>query len=80
VARIEKAIALGKQLQLGLALDQGQEVYFNCLQQYIVPHCLVDDSTTGNIPQQSSCRWNLTQIKPLLKLGQSLAIDVSCWL
>ncbi|MEN9520683.1 MAG: hypothetical protein RLZZ381_3271 [Cyanobacteriota bacterium] len=76
VTRIKTAIALGQQLRLGLALDQAQEVYLSCLQQYIVPNCLLDSTR----PNYNSCRWDITQIKPLLKLGQSLAIDVSCWL
>ena len=75
VIRIEQAIALGQQFRLGLALDKAQEMYLNCLNQYILPNCLTDNATGGY-----SCRWNITQIKPLLKLGQSLAIDVSTWL
>lgn len=76
VSRIQQAIALGEQLRLGLALDQAQEVYFNCLQQYILPNCLIDSTS----PDHRSCRWNIAQIKPLLKLGQNLAIDVSSWI
>lgn len=76
VARIETAIALGERLRLGLALDKAQEIYFNCLHQYILPNCTLDPSS----PNLNNCRWNMTQIKPLLKLGQSLAIDVSSWL
>lgn len=76
VARIEKAIALGNKLSLGLMLDKGQEIFFNCLHQYILPNCLIDPSS----PDLHSCRWDIPQIKPLLKLGKSLAIDVSCWL
>jgi alpha-amylase/alpha-mannosidase (GH57 family) len=76
VLRLETAIALGQQLNLGLALDRAQEIYFNCLHQHIVPNCLI----TSNSPDHNSCPWNITQIKPLLKLGQNLAIDVSCWL
>ncbi len=76
VARIEAAIALGEQLRLGLALDQSQEVYFNCLHQYMLPNCLIDSTS----PDHNSCRWNITQMKPLLKLGRRLAIDVSTWL
>ena len=74
VIRLETAIALGDRLHLGLALDRAQEVYFNCLHQRIVPECII--SANG----RNSCRWDITQIKPLLKLGQTLAIDVSCWL
>jgi alpha-amylase/alpha-mannosidase (GH57 family) len=76
IARIETAIALGEQLHLGLALDRAQEVYFNCLHQSILPNCLVTPSS----PTNHSCRWDITQIKPLLQLGQKLAIDVSFWL
>ena len=75
-ARIQTAIALGEQLRLGLALDKAQEIYFNCLQQYILPHCLLDSNSSNH----DNCRWNITEIKPLLKLGQSLAIDVSTWI
>ncbi|MEO1006014.1 MAG: DUF3536 domain-containing protein [Cyanobacteria bacterium J06638_38] len=76
VKRIQTAIALGEQLSLGLKLDQAQEVYFSCLHQYILPNCLIDSTS----PDHNSCRWNITEIKPLLKLGQSLAIDVSSWM
>ena len=76
IARIEKAIALGKQLRLGLALDKAQELYFDCLNQYILPNCPIDNTTSS----RHSCRWNITQMKPLLELGQNLAIDVSSWL
>ena len=75
VARIEQAIALGKQFKLGLMLDRAQEIFFNCLHQDILPNLIDPDRLDLH-----SCRWNITQIKPLLKLGQSLAIDVSCWL
>ena len=74
VRRIETAIALGERLNLGLALDRPQEMYFNALHQHIVPDCLVSHESNNN------CPWNIMQIEPLLKLGQTLAIDVRCWL
>lgn len=73
VNRLETLIDLGYQLNLGLSLDRPQEVYFRCLHQKIVPECYQDNSVT-------SCPWDLSQIRPLLKLGQKLAIDVSAWL
>ena len=75
VARIKTAIAIGEEFNLGLALDRAQEVYYNCLHQRIVPDCLIGQNSARN-----SCRWAITQIKPLLKLGQKLAIDVGAWL
>ena len=76
VARIARAIEVGDRLKLGLAVYEAQEIYFNRLHQYILPNCLIDPTN----PNSTSCRWDVSQIKPLLKLGQSLAIDVSCWL
>ena len=73
VNRIETLIDLGYELHLGLLLDRAQEVYFRCLHQKIVPECYKDNSVT-------SCPWDLSQIRPLLKLGQKLGIDVSNWL
>ena len=74
VCRVENAIALGQRLDLGLALDRAQEMYFDCLHRHIVPDCLVSHESPNN------CPWNIMQIEPLLKLGQTLAIDVRCWL
>ena len=73
VNRLDIIIDLGYQLNLGLFLDRAQEVYFRCLHQKIIPDCFEDNSAT-------SCRWDLSQIRPLLKLGQKLAIDVRAWL
>ena len=73
VNRLEKIIELGYKLNLGLSLDRAQEVYFCCLHQKIIPECFEDNSAT-------SCPWELSQIRPLLKLGQKLAIDVRAWL
>ncbi|MGK7950058.1 MAG: DUF3536 domain-containing protein [Xenococcaceae cyanobacterium] len=73
VNRLEKIIDLGYKLNLGLSLDRAQEVYFRCLHQKIIPECFEDNSAT-------SCPWELSQIRPLLKLGQKLAIDVRAWL
>ena len=75
VARLESAIAIGEELNLGLSLDRAQEVYHSCLHQRIVPDCLISQDSERN-----SCRWEIRQIKPLLSLGQKLEIDVSPWL
>ena len=71
VQRLSTIIEIGKQLHLGLYLGRAQEVYLSCLEQQIVPDCIISNNT---------CRWNISQIKPLLKLGSSLDIDVSNWL
>ncbi|MDJ0571511.1 MAG: DUF3536 domain-containing protein [Pleurocapsa sp. MO_192.B19] len=82
IARLETAIALGDRLHLGLALDRPQEIYFNCLNRRIIPDCLASQSNQDSKSNAdlNNCRWNIAQIKPLLRLGQKLAIDVSCWL
>lgn len=75
ITRLETAIALGEQLNLGLAIDRAQELYFNCLRQRIVPDCIATPTSL----EQNSCPWDITQINTLLQLGQTLAIDVSCY-
>jgi alpha-amylase/alpha-mannosidase (GH57 family) len=77
--RLTKMIDVGNQLHLGLFLDRAQEIYYHCLQQRIVPECLVSPLSEQQMTTYS-CRWNLVQIKPLLKLGQKLGVDVSIWL
>lgn len=74
IARLDRAIAVGEQLRLGLSLDRAQETYYSCFHQRIVPNCFV--SSHG----ENTCRWELSKIEPLLRLGQRLAIDVSRWL
>ena len=78
VARLEQAIALGEELHLGLSLDRAQELYYNCLEQRIIPSCF--GTSANSEPNNYSCPWEVGQLKPLLKLGQKLAIDVSVWL
>ncbi|MBR8827134.1 MAG: DUF3536 domain-containing protein [Gomphosphaeria aponina SAG 52.96 = DSM 107014] len=75
VQRLEQIINVGNNLNLGLSLDRAQEMYYKCLHNRIVPDCL---EVNGN--GHCVCRWDLTQIRPLLKLGQKLAVDVSPWL
>ncbi|NJK76829.1 MAG: DUF3536 domain-containing protein [Microcoleus sp. SU_5_6] len=96
ISKIERSIAAGEKLGLGLCLDKSQELYFNALYSQIVPLCLgwlqrqagggessiegedfanqiagLDDSQADN---------ELSAIRQLLELGQTLAVDVECWL
>jgi alpha-amylase/alpha-mannosidase (GH57 family) len=77
VQRLETAIDVGKELHLGLFLDRAQEIYYHYLHQHIVPDCFSEQLQNGST---NGCRWDLRQIKPLLRLGQKLAIDVRTWL
>jgi alpha-amylase/alpha-mannosidase (GH57 family) len=78
--RLIQMIDLGNHLHLGLFLDRAQEIYYYCLKQRIIPECLVCFSKEPELTTNYSCRWDIGQMKPLLKLGQKLAIDVSTWL
>lgn len=96
IRKIERSIAAGEKLGLGLCLDKSQELYFDALYSQIVPLCLgwlqrqagggessiegedfanqiagLDDSQADN---------ELSAIRQLLELGQTLAVDVECWL
>ena len=89
---IERLIAVGDRLSLGLCLDKSQELYFDSLYSQIVPLCLgwlqrQAASTSDNKAYpvtldiaSSDGGWQLPSIRQLLELGQTLAVDVECWL
>ena len=92
IRTIERLIAVGDRLSLGLCLDRSQELYFNSLYSQIVPLCLgwlqlqevsAGDSVVAAVAlgiAGSGAGWDLSSIRQLLELGQTLAVDVECWL
>jgi alpha-amylase/alpha-mannosidase (GH57 family) len=93
ISNIERLIAVGNRLNLGLCLDRSQELYFDSLYTQIVPLCLgwlqreagstiesaiVDPAVLDVVEADSG--WDLPVIRQLLELGQTLAVDVECWL
>lgn len=92
IRSIERLIAVGNRLGLGLCLDRSQELYFDSMHSQIVPLCLgwlqrQTGSTTksaidpvGLDMLDSDSGWELPVIRQLLELGQTLAVDVECWL
>ncbi len=92
IRTIERLIAVGDRLRLNLCLDRSQELYFNSLYSQIVPLCLgwlqrqaastVENSIdlVGLDVTSSDGGWDLPSIRQLLELGQTLAVDVECWL
>ena len=79
IQRIERTISVSDRLNLGLSLDRVQEVFCSCLHKYIVPQCILVD-VTWKPENEGICRWELTQIRPLLRLGKKLAVDVDVWM
>ena len=85
-------IAVGDRLSLGLCLDKSQELYFDSLHTQIVPLCLgwlqLQDASAGDTVVAavalgiagSGAGWDLSSIRQLLELGQTLAVDVEYWL
>lgn len=92
IRSIERLIAVGNRLGLGLCLDRSQELYFDSMHSQIVPLCLgwlqrQTGSTTKSAIDlvgldivDSDSGWELPVIRQLLELGQTLAVDVECWL
>ena len=76
IQRLERMIDVGYQLNIGISLDRAQEVFTNVFHKYILPHCLLVD-VTATSDNNLSCRWELTQMRPLLRLGQKLKVDVN---
>lgn len=92
IRTIERLIAVGDRLSLGLCLDKSQELYFDSLYSQIVPLCLGwlqrQDASSSETAvaavaweiARSGGGWELSSIRQLLELGQTLAVDVECWL
>ncbi len=92
IRSIERLIAVGNRLELGLCLDRSQELYFDSMYSQIVPLCLgwlqrqaapttesaIDLTELELVDSESG--WELPVIRQLLELGQTLAVDVECWL
>ncbi|MEP0920840.1 DUF3536 domain-containing protein [Leptolyngbya sp. ST-U4] len=70
---IDRLIALGTHFNLGLSLDRAQELYFRHLHGHILPDLT---GTSGDRPSEA---WTIAQLRPLLKLGETLAIDLRGW-
>jgi len=92
IRTIERLIAVGDRLRLNLCLDRSQELYFNSLYSQIVPLFLAwlqrqaasTDENSIHLVRldvtSSDDGWDLPSIRQLLELGQTLAVDVECWL
>ncbi|MGB7893093.1 MAG: DUF3536 domain-containing protein [Microcoleus sp.] len=92
IRTIKRLISVGDRLSLGLCLDRSQELYFDSLYSQIVPLCLgwlqLQDASEGESVVAavalgiagSGAGWDLSSIRQLLELGQTLAVYVECWL
>ena len=80
VQRIERAIDVGEKLNLGLCRDRAQEIYYSCLDRQIMPQYLQAGLNWAPAQGDVSCRVDLLQMRPLLRLGQKLAVDLDAWL
>lgn len=70
VMRIERAIAVGNVLKLGLSLERSQELFFYWMQNQVA---------NGSFQADSDLGWSVAELRRLLQLGQKLAVDVTPW-
>jgi alpha-amylase/alpha-mannosidase (GH57 family) len=84
---IERLLDLGNQLYINLSLALAQELYLKNLHSQLLPQLLLwqqlnDNSQTfpSAAQENSKPRWNPSDIRQILKLGQKLSIDVNAWL
>jgi alpha-amylase/alpha-mannosidase (GH57 family) len=79
VQRIERMIDVSAQMNLGLFLERAQELYFSCLHYHIMPQYLQAELSWTPIQGNVSCRVDIMQMRPLLRLGQKLAVNINGW-
>jgi hypothetical protein len=89
IQRLVRLIDLGSKLNLGLALDRAQELYFSCLHSQIGSECMqvmqaespykAGDAALSEILACAAppFRVRIAQLRQLLHLGQKLGVDVS---
>ena len=77
--RLERLLVLGKQLQLGLSLAHAQELYFQRLQSWLIPECIHWLANAGQSAPNRVVTMQLADLRSLLQLGRTLAVDVSDW-
>jgi alpha-amylase/alpha-mannosidase (GH57 family) len=85
--RLERMIAVGKQLNLHLAKDQIQELYFYWLHGDIGDQCFYAPNLAqhgdrhgaehGDDATNTSVCWTVSQFRRLLQLGNKLSVNVS---
>ena len=78
--RLERLLALGAQLQLKPSLAQAQELYAQRLQNWIIPECVHWLTNAGQSAPDRVVTMPLADLRSLLTLGRTLAVDVSGWL
>ncbi|MBW4692777.1 MAG: DUF3536 domain-containing protein [Lyngbya sp. HA4199-MV5] len=78
--RLRRLLALGKQMKLDLSLAQAQELYFQRLQHWLIPECCQWLNSAGQFESDRALTMQLADLRSLLELGQTLAVDVNGWL
>jgi hypothetical protein len=78
--RLKRLLALGKQMKLDLSLARAQELYVQRLQSWIIPECLRWLSNAAQFEADRAATMKLADLRSLLELGQTLAVNVNSWL
>jgi len=78
---ITRLIELGQHFSMALRLDRAQELYYQCLQTHIKPAAQQHFAREAGLIPAAAAPLPLTpsQWQQLLRLGKTLAIDVSPW-
>ena len=79
IERLERMIAVAKQLNLNLATEKVQELYFYWLHGKIGDQCFYAENDRDNSEESATsfvC-WSTAQFRRLLQLGEKLSVHVS---
>ncbi|HEY9300747.1 MAG TPA: glycoside hydrolase, partial [Phormidium sp.] len=87
INRLERMVDVSYRLNLGLSLDRAQEIFANALSKQILPDFVpvtaVLDGEKCDTPNGTLCdrtpRWELTQMRPLIRLAEKLKVDIDFW-
>jgi hypothetical protein len=66
-------------LNLGLSLDRAQEIFANALSKQITPKFVSVSAVLEGGKGDRSPAWELTQMRPLIRLAEKLKVDIDFW-
>jgi alpha-amylase/alpha-mannosidase (GH57 family) len=79
IHRLERMVDVSYRLNLGLSLDRAQEIFANALSKQITPKFVSVSAVLEGGKGDRSPAWELTQMRPLIRLAEKLKVDIDFW-
>ena len=79
IHRLERMVDVSYRLNIGLSLDRAQEIFAKALSKQIMPKLIPVSAVLEGENGDRSPAWELTQMRPLIRLAEKLKVDIDFW-